>query len=72
MDAQGHITGTRLEPDEMRITFLGSVIPPVRRAQEEMSIFVEVGWDKFADGRSGSGFEALLRKRTAASRESTR
>jgi ribonuclease Z len=31
------------KPNEMRITFLGSVIPPVRRAQQEMSIFVEVG-----------------------------
>lgn len=34
-----------LDPDEMRITFLGSMIPAVRRAQQEMSIFVEVGWD---------------------------
>ncbi len=40
-----YVTGTRLEPDEMRITFLGSMVPPVRRAQQEMSIFVEVGWD---------------------------
>jgi len=31
------------EPDEMRITFLGSCIPPVRRAQQMMSVFVEVG-----------------------------
>lgn len=37
--------GTRLGKDEMRISFLGSTIPPVRRAQQEMSIFVEVGWD---------------------------
>ena len=36
--------GTRLAENEMRITFLGSMIPPVRRAQQEMSIFVEVGW----------------------------
>ena len=35
--------GTPPEADEMRITFLGSMIPPVRRAQQEMSIFVEVG-----------------------------
>ena len=34
---------TPLEDDEMRITFLGSMVPPVRRAQQEMSIFVEVG-----------------------------
>ncbi len=32
-----------LAADEMRITFLGSMVPPVRRAQQEMSIFVEVG-----------------------------
>ncbi len=36
---------TPLETNEMRITFMGSMIPlPVRRAQAEMSIFVEVGW----------------------------
>ena len=29
----------------MRITFMGSTIPPTRRAQQMMSIFVEVGWD---------------------------
>lgn len=34
---------TPLQPNEMRITFLGSCIPPVRRAQQMMSIFVEVG-----------------------------
>ena len=34
-----------LEQDEMRITFMGSSIPPTRRAQQMMSIFVEVGWD---------------------------
>ena len=34
---------TPLDPNEMRITFLGSMIPPVRRAQQMMSIFVEVG-----------------------------
>jgi ribonuclease Z len=34
-----------LEPDEMRVTFMGSTIPPTRRAQQMMSIFVEVGWD---------------------------
>jgi ribonuclease Z len=38
-------TGTPLEADEMRITFLGSMVPPVRRAQQEMNVFVEVGWD---------------------------
>lgn len=36
---------TPLDTNEMRITFMGSMIPlPVRRAQAEMSIFVEVGW----------------------------
>lgn len=40
------IVGTRLEPNEMRITFLGSMIPMPRRAQQEMSVFVEVGWDE--------------------------
>lgn len=34
-----------LDDDELRITFMGSCIPPVRRAQNMMSIFVEVGWD---------------------------
>jgi ribonuclease Z len=29
--------------NEMRITFMGSCIPPVRRAQAMMSVFVEVG-----------------------------
>ncbi len=36
--------GMALDSNEMRITFLGSMIPPVRRAQQEMSVFVEVGW----------------------------
>ncbi len=36
---------TPLESNEMRITFMGSMIPlPVRLAQAEMSVFVEVGW----------------------------
>ncbi len=36
---------TPLEPNEMRITFMGSMIPlPVRLAQAEMSVFIEVGW----------------------------
>jgi ribonuclease Z len=33
----------QLGSDEMRITFLGSGFPPTRRAQQMMSIFVEVG-----------------------------
>ena len=31
------------ESNELRIIFLGSMVPPARRAQQEMSIFVEVG-----------------------------
>ena len=41
-------TKTTIAPlgeNEMRITFMGSCIPPVRRAQQMMSVFVEVGWD---------------------------
>ena len=46
--------GTPLQPDEMRITFMGSTIPPcLRVAQKEMSVFVEVGWVK--DEKTGLG-----------------
>jgi len=45
LDSQCKLIGTRLEEDQMRITFLRSVVPHVRRAQQEMSVFVEVGWD---------------------------
>jgi len=31
------------EPNELRIVFLGSMIPPTRRAQQMMSVYVEVG-----------------------------
>lgn len=34
---------TPLESNEMRITFMGSTIPMPRRAQAEMSVFVQVG-----------------------------
>jgi len=34
---------TPLQDNEMRISFMGSTIPMARRAQAEMSIFVEVG-----------------------------
>ncbi len=44
-NAKQEVVGEKLQPNEMRITFMGSMIPPVRRAQTEMSIFVEVGWD---------------------------
>ena len=36
---------TPLEANEMRIIFMGSGFPMARRAQAEMSVFVEVGWD---------------------------
>ena len=41
-----HAVYPPLGSDEMRITFMGSMVPPVRRAQQMMSIFVEVGWDE--------------------------
>jgi ribonuclease Z len=46
-DFHGNKTTTiaPLGHDEMRISFMGSCIPPVRRAQQMMSVFVEVGWD---------------------------
>lgn len=53
---------TPLETNEMRITFMGSMIPlPVRLAQAEMSVFVEVGWnpdptDKVYQGRAVDQF----------------
>jgi|GEM_PF-153491 len=43
---------TPLESNEMRVTFMGSMIPlPVRRAQAEVSTFVEVGWVSNANDR---------------------
>lgn len=53
---------TPLESNEMRITFMGSMIPlPVRKAQAEMSVFVEVGWqedpnDPYYHGRAVDQF----------------
>lgn len=46
-DRGGFLSATYppLEPDEMRVTFMGSTIPPTRKVQQMMSIFVEVGWD---------------------------
>ena len=40
-------TATTLANNEnqMRISFMGSIFPPPRKAQQLMSIFVEVGWD---------------------------
>lgn len=48
--------GTPLEPSEMRITFLGSGFPTPRRAQAEMSIFVEVGPWVIPDSQNNAGF----------------
>jgi ribonuclease Z len=52
---------TPLETNEMRISFMGSMIPAPRRAQQEMSVFVEVGWtpdpnDKVYGGRAKDQF----------------
>jgi ribonuclease Z len=53
---------TPLSNNEMRITFMGSMIPlPVRKAQAEMSVFVEVGWsndvnDTYYHGRAVDQF----------------
>lgn len=53
---------TPLASNEMRITFMGSMIPlPVRLAQAEMSVFVEVGWtpdptDQVYQGRAVDQF----------------
>lgn len=53
---------TPLEDNEMRVTFLGSMIPPPRRAQAEMSVFVEVGpwlpdpYDTVYGGRASDQF----------------
>jgi ribonuclease Z len=62
------IPGTKIGSNEMRITFLGSMFPPPRRANQEMSIFVEVGdakgeADQFVfDCGSGvcSNYDAML------------
>ena len=44
-DSSNSTTIAPLGTNEMRITFMGSCFPPPRRAQQLMSIFVEVGWD---------------------------
>jgi ribonuclease Z len=47
---------TPLATNEMRIVFMGSMIPlPVRRAQAEMSVFVEVGWTNDPNDRVYGG-----------------
>jgi len=46
IDPSTKTTIPRLDENEMRITFMGSSVPPnSRRAQQMMSVFVEVGWD---------------------------
>ena len=46
IDPSTKTTIAPLGKNEMRITFMGSSVPPnSRRAQQMMSVFVEVGWD---------------------------
>ena len=52
---------TDLDDDEMRITFLGSAFPPTRRAQEMMSIFVEIGpWVENEGGGFGHATDSFV------------
>ena len=52
---------TPLDAEEMRITFLGSAFPPSRRAQQMMSIFVEVGpWVKDPNGGPGKATDSFV------------
>ena len=56
LDMQQHLTS-----DEMRITFLGTAFPPARRAQQMMSIFVEVGpWVPDAGGGFGKAKDSFV------------
>lgn len=51
----------QLASDEMRITFLGTGFPPARRAQQMMSIFVEVGpWVPDAGGGFGKATDSFV------------
>ena len=52
--------GTPLDPDEMRITFMGSMVPPPRRVTQEMSVFVEVGWVTDPDGKNGRAKDQFI------------
>jgi ribonuclease Z len=47
--------GTPVDPDEMRISFMGSEVPPTTRSQKLMSIFVQVGSGDQAVFDCGSG-----------------
>jgi ribonuclease Z len=51
----------QLASDEMRITFLGTSFPPARRAQQMMSIFVEVGpWVPDPEGGFGKATDSFV------------
>jgi ribonuclease Z len=50
-----------LAADEMRITFLGTAFPPMRKAQQMMSIFVEVGpWVPDPNGGFGKATDSFV------------
>jgi ribonuclease Z len=52
---------SQLDSDEMRITFLGTGFPPSRRAQQMMSIFVEVGpWVPDLYGGPGKATDSFV------------
>ena len=47
VDSSTDTTVPKLDENEMRITIMGSSVPPnSRRVQQMMSVFVEVGWDE--------------------------
>jgi ribonuclease Z len=51
----------QLGSDEMRITFLGTAFPPARKAQQMMSIFVEVGpWVPDSNGGFGKATDSFV------------
>lgn len=41
-------TVQRLDPNSMRITLMGTAVPPRNLSQRMVSVFVEVGWDEAA------------------------
>jgi len=50
-----------LSDNEMRITFLGTAFPPTRKAQQMMSIFVEVGpWVPDPNGGFGKATDSFV------------
>lgn len=55
------IDAPTLADNEMRITFLGTAFPPSRRAQQMMSIFVEVGpWVPDKNGGFGKATDSFV------------